>query len=137
MIDGPERLRAVPALAGCTASQLATIASCAEEARIPAGHALVAESQFPRHAYLIIEGEASVLVDGGAVALVGPGALVGDVSTVDRQRRVTTVRTTTPVTVVVIDPRTLIGVLGPPAANHGRVEDEILAASSSSRRTDT
>lgn len=70
---------------------------------IEAGKLLCREGERGSQAFLLLEGEAQVRVDG-RVIVVGPGDIVGELATLDPHRtRNATVTTSTPVRVLVFD----------------------------------
>ena len=58
-----------------------------------------------REAFVIMEGSATVRRNGKKVAVLGPGAVVGELSLLDHGPRTATVTTDTEATVLVLDQR--------------------------------
>lgn len=70
---------------------------------LPAGATLCTKGERGTQAFLLVDGEASVLTEGGVVTL-GPGEVVGEIATLDRRvARNATVVTATPASVLVFD----------------------------------
>ena len=73
---------------------------------LAAGTTLCEEGERGTQAFLLLEGQAEVLLPD-AVVLVGPGDVVGEIATLDQHRtRNATVRAATDVLVLVYDPAT-------------------------------
>jgi len=68
---------------------------------IPAGHRLTREGVVGREAFVVLDGEADVFVDGELIATVGPGDVVGEVA-IDAGPRSATVRARTAMRVLVV-----------------------------------
>ena len=100
-----ERLRSVPLFATCTDRELAAIDALVKEVEVPAGRMLVAEGQPLHEAFVVVQGEASVSVNGSRIGGVGPGAVIGEVALVDRSIPRSTVTAVTSMQLLVIDPR--------------------------------
>jgi CRP-like cAMP-binding protein len=58
-----------------------------------------------REFYVILDGKASVSIDGSEVATLGPGDFFGEMALLDQGPRVATVMASTPMEVAVLDPR--------------------------------
>jgi CRP-like cAMP-binding protein len=110
--DSIERLRAVPLFSACSERELDRIDALATEVDLPAGKVLIAEGSADcREAFVILEGTAAVSVRGVQVALVGPGACVGEMGVIERAPRTATVVALTDLRTLVLDPRGLAGIL--------------------------
>lgn len=91
MNDSPP-LAAIPLLRGLEREQLAHVSGILRRAVYPAGMAIIAAEHPGQEIYLIIEGTVKVFidqVDGTAVtlAILGPGAIVGEMGVVQHARR--------------------------------------------------
>src|SRR6476646_4108361 len=104
-------LRNVSLFSGCTDRDLSKIAKAADEVNIPAGYTLADQGQTGREAFIIVDGSATVRRNGKKVAVLGPGAVVGELSLLDHGPRTATVTTDTETTVLVIDQRHFLAVL--------------------------
>lgn len=98
-------LRALPAFASCTDKELAELDRYCDEVTVAAGAAITRQGTPGREAFIILEGEAEVLVDGTVVAVLGPGDLVGEMSMLDTGPRSATVTARTPLRVLVVGPQ--------------------------------
>jgi CRP/FNR family transcriptional regulator, cyclic AMP receptor protein len=98
-------LRNVSLFSGCTDRDLSKIAKAADEVTIPAGYMLADQGQTGREAFIIVEGSATVRRNGKKVAVLGPGAVVGELSLLDHGPRTASVTTDSEATVLVLDQR--------------------------------
>lgn len=97
--------------AGLDRKQLTTIASLSTEVTLPAGSVLCRRGERGREAFVLVEGSVAVSVDDQAVAVLGPGAVFGEMSLLDGKPRVATVTATSPVSVLVLTPLELSSLL--------------------------
>ena len=100
-----DHLANVSIFSNCTKKDLQHIAKAAEEITVPAGTVLVDQGQAGREAYIIVEGNATVRRNGKKITTLGPGAIVGELSLLDRGPRTATVAADTDLTVLLIDQR--------------------------------
>jgi CRP-like cAMP-binding protein len=75
------------------------------------GEELCRQSDAQTDAFAIVDGEASVTVDGELVGTARPGDVIGELSMLGTGRRTATVSAITAVRVLVIDPREIDSVL--------------------------
>ena len=84
MADDVEALRRIPLFANIEPSQLSLLAFTAERVRYPAGHTLFGQHEVGDSAYVILEGEAEVMVETPSgpltVATVGKNDFVGEIA---------------------------------------------------------
>lgn len=99
------RLEGFPAFAGCDRHELELIASLGDLVVLDAGTVLTEQGGSGSEAFILLEGTATVAGDGRMLATLGPGAVVGEIATLDHGRRTATVTTETPVEALVFDPR--------------------------------
>jgi CRP/FNR family cyclic AMP-dependent transcriptional regulator len=111
MADHLDQLKGVSLFRGVTDAELAEIAKVTTELDLAAGTVMVTEGTSAREAFVILDGTAEVTVDGQSVATVGPGECVGEVALLDAGTRSATVTATTPMRVLVLDPREFHGLL--------------------------
>jgi CRP-like cAMP-binding protein len=97
-------LRRVPAFAGCNEKELAEAARHVDEWSVATGTALTREGTVGHEAFVIIEGEADVMINGEAVAELGPGQFVGEMAMLDRRPRTATVVAQTDMRLLLIGP---------------------------------
>lgn len=98
-------LRCVPGLKGLSDRALSEVAPLVDEVAVEPGFVLTREGIIGDEAFVIIEGEGEVFIDGETVATVGPGEFVGEMAMLDHQPRSATVRAKTPIRALVIGPR--------------------------------
>ena len=95
-------IRTVPLFAGLSKSELAKVASIADEIDLPAEKVLIREGERGREFYVLLEGEADVTRKGDNVATRESGEFFGEIALVSSLPRTATVTTRTPVRALVI-----------------------------------
>lgn len=75
-----EQLRAAPLLSSCSREELETLAAHAGMAAIPPGRAIITQGQPGDAMYVVLGGEADVVIDGEVRRCVGVGDVVGEIS---------------------------------------------------------
>ena len=98
-------LRTVPGFEGLSERQLNELVTLVDEVTLGPGQVLTREGAAGREAFIVIEGQGDVFVDGEPIANVGPGEFVGEMAMLDHEPRSATVRAETPMRVLVIGPR--------------------------------
>ncbi len=88
--------------AGCTHSQLETVARHSDDVDLREGQILMREGTSGRECFVIAEGEAVVRIDGEEIATVGPGDIVGEMAVLDHEPRSATVVAKTPIRAIVM-----------------------------------
>jgi CRP-like cAMP-binding protein len=116
-----ELVRRVPGLSGATYRELAEVSSLLDRAHLKPGDLLTKEGGRDRQAFIVIEGQADVIVGGNRVAGVGPGDFVGEICMVDNGPRTATVQATEPMQVFVIGPEAF-----GPLLSHGGVSQALV-----------
>jgi CRP/FNR family transcriptional regulator, cyclic AMP receptor protein len=106
-----DHLRNVPLFSSCSTKELERIAKAADEISVPEGHLLCDQGQTGREAFIILSGSALVKRNGKKITIVGPGAMVGELSLLDHGPRTATVTTNSASTLLVIDQRHFAAVL--------------------------
>ncbi len=91
-------LRRLAVLNGCSDEQLQKIAALTTRVSLPAGRDLCRQGTIGRECFLIADGNVSVSKAGHEVAVLGPGAVVGEMALISHKRRTATVTTLTPTT---------------------------------------
>ena len=95
-------IRTVPLFAGLSKSELAKVASIADEIDLPADKVLLREGERGREFYVLLEGEAEVTRKGKKVVTTRPGEFFGEIALVSSLPRTATVTTRGPVRALVI-----------------------------------
>jgi CRP-like cAMP-binding protein len=96
MID-VERVRRFPLFGELDHHDLAILAHHIGEAEVREGDVLFEQGSIPYDLFLLEEGTAEVTIDGDRVGTLGPGDVVGEIGLLRFQRRMATVRVTSPV----------------------------------------
>lgn len=123
------RLKTIPVFADLSDADLETVATLASEVSVPAGKELVREGDFSYDLLAIEEGTAKVERDGGQIADLGPGDVVGEIGVLEGGQRNATVTATSPMLLITLDRWDVkrLTRLAPSAVEHLR---EIIAARS-------
>jgi Lon-like protease len=100
--DKHRRLAAHPLLAGCTRQQVRRIARVADEAKVPAGQALVREDRIGYWMFLLEKGTVRLTRHRQTVGTLGPGDHLGDAAIVGFGPHPATATATTDVEAFVI-----------------------------------
>jgi CRP/FNR family transcriptional regulator, cyclic AMP receptor protein len=90
---------------GCTEPELRDVAHLTQERRIPAGSDLCRQGDFENEVFVILEGEADVVIDGTSVGTTAIGEIVGELSMLGSGRRAATLHAIAPMHLLVLDPR--------------------------------
>jgi CRP/FNR family transcriptional regulator, cyclic AMP receptor protein len=102
-----ELLRKVPFFEGMPDKVLARIDSHVDEVEFPAGRKLTEQGTGAYEAFIIAEGTAEVTVGGEVVGQTSVGELIGEIGVLKNTLRTATVTSTTPMRLLVINPREL------------------------------
>jgi CRP/FNR family transcriptional regulator, cyclic AMP receptor protein len=97
-----DRLAAIELFQGCPPRQLRELAKLTTEMHVAQGAVLCKEGDAGRECFVVSEGHASVTIGDDVVAMIGPGALVGELALLDGQPRVATVTALTDLRVVTL-----------------------------------
>lgn len=98
-------IRRVPLFSSASKSELAEIASIADEIDLPEGKVVIKEGDSGREFIVLIDGTAVVERGGRKVADIGPGDFVGEIALIAKTPRNATITTTSPVRALVITDR--------------------------------
>ena len=103
--DGDTRvLRDLALFAGCSEEQLRRIASVTIVTRVSPGRTLCRQGAPGREFFVVVEGEATVTIDGTDVGTMGPGCGFGEIALLTPEgRRTATVTAATAMTLVVLN----------------------------------
>jgi len=104
-------LAQVPLFSSCSARDLGKIAKAADRLSMKAGTTLVTQGTAGKQAFIILDGSATVKRNGKKIATLQSGAMVGELSLLDRGSRTATVVCDTDCDVLVIDARHIFAVI--------------------------
>ena len=96
---------------GCTKREIDDIAKLLVDRHFAAGDELCRQDDAETHGFVLVDGEAAVVVDGEHVATAGAGDVVGELSMLGTGRRTATLRALTPVHALLIEPDEIDSVL--------------------------
>ncbi|HEV8683611.1 MAG TPA: cyclic nucleotide-binding domain-containing protein [Actinomycetota bacterium] len=88
----PEALRGVTVFSGLSPEELARVTDTAFATEHPPGDELTEQGAYSHRFYLILDGKVSVERDGDAVATLGPGEFIGEISLLGGGKATATVR---------------------------------------------
>jgi len=108
-------LQSVPGLSGLPERDLLSLAVLFDEAWLAAGDVLGREGEPGRELFLVVEGQAVVSLRGDALATVGAGEFVGEMTLFERAPRSATVTALTPLHVLVAGAGSFGALLAHPA----------------------
>ena len=97
-----DALSQVPLFAGCTRKELEFLVTRTDEVLAPAGRTLIKQGALGDTFYLLLEGDASVEVDGRERPALRAGSFFGEISMLDRGTATATVVTTSPARLMVM-----------------------------------
>jgi CRP-like cAMP-binding protein len=92
----------VPLFAKCSRKELEFLASRTDEVELKANHTLIRQGSPSDSFYVLLDGEATVKVDGADRPSLHAGDFFGEISMLDRGPATATVTTATPVKVMVM-----------------------------------
>ena len=95
-------IQKIPLFRHCTRKELAEIAAIADELDLKEGAKLTTEGRRGREFFVLVEGNADVLMKGKWVNSVRQGDFLGEIALVTGRPRTATVQATSPVRVLVI-----------------------------------
>jgi CRP-like cAMP-binding protein len=98
-------LRGIPLFAGLSRGELESIARVADELEVPAGTSLTFEGEQAREFFVLVEGVATVEVDGRTVRTLVGNDHVGEIALLTRSARTATVTTVVPCRLLVLTDR--------------------------------
>ena len=98
-------IKRVPLFASASKSDLAEIASIADEIDLPEGRVVIKEGDSGREFFVLVEGTAQVERGGKKVADIGAGDFFGEIALIAKTPRNATITTTSPVRALVITDR--------------------------------
>ncbi len=101
--EGASKLEGISLFAGLTSAELARVAELVDEVDAEAGAVLTEQGKPGDDCFVVMEGEAAVLIGGNRVATTTAGGLIGEMSLLDNRPRSATVRALTPMKLLVLD----------------------------------
>jgi len=111
--------------AGCTTTELETLAATAYPVSFEPGDRLCVEGGEALECYVIAEGEATVTIAGRTIATVGETRVVGERGPLERRARTATVTATTHMTTWAISRERLLGLAAASAAAAARMYEDL------------
>lgn len=99
------RLEHVPLLRGCSARDREVMCRLGDLVRLERGSVLMEQGRFGHEAVVLLDGALTVSRDETVVAVLQPGAVVGEGAVLNGGRRTATVVAATPVELLVFDQR--------------------------------
>ena len=106
-----ELIKKIPLFRHCTRKELAEIATIADELDLRDGTMLTREGKSGREFFVIVEGEADVLMNGHWVNSVRRGDWLGEIALLTGQPRTASVKAASPMRVLVITHRNFSNLL--------------------------
>lgn len=94
-----QALRSLPLFARLSDPDLVQLGRVTDRVFVRTGRDLTTQGRVETHMSIIVSGAASVSIDGEQVAVLGPGAYVGEIAMVDAQPATATVTTIEPTVV--------------------------------------
>jgi cAMP-dependent protein kinase regulator len=100
-----EFLGTVPMFSGLSEKVLKRIDSHLDDLSVQPGRVLTQQGRGSDEAFIVVDGEAEVSVDGDVVATSGVGEMIGEMGVLHNKARSATVTARTPMKLLVINPR--------------------------------
>ena len=95
-VNQPQPLGDVPQFEGLSTEDMQAVCDAGRAVHIPEGWSMLLEGTGPDQAYLVVSGRLGVTRDGGPVAELGPGDVVGEIGVAEHRLRTGTVTALTP-----------------------------------------
>jgi CRP-like cAMP-binding protein len=106
---------------GCTQHRIDDIAKLRSDRHFAVGEELCHQGDAQTHGFVIVDGEAVVIVDGEKIATSTAGDVVGELSMLGNGHRTATLRAITPVHALVIEPDEIDSVLAADPSSNRRL----------------
>jgi len=97
-----DALSRVGLFAGCSRAELEFLVTRTDEVEVKAGETLIKQGRPGDTFFVLLDGEATVEVDGHRRPALGPGSFFGEIGMLDRGPATATVVTTTPARLMVM-----------------------------------
>jgi CRP-like cAMP-binding protein len=94
------RLRELSPYSACRLRELRQVASTSTAVDVAAGRVVCTQGAVAREAFIVLDGEVSVTVDGREIARLGAGSVVGELGLTEHRPRNATVTATAPTTLL-------------------------------------
>lgn len=104
-------LAQVPLFSSCSSRDLGKIAKAADRINMVAGTTIITQGTAGKQAFVLLSGSATVKRNGKKIATVQAGAIVGELSLLDRGSRTATVVCDTDCELLVVDARHLFAII--------------------------
>lgn len=115
------KLRDVAFFDGFGPSELDRVAGLAEEVEAAPGAVIIDQGRVGRECFVILDGQAVVLVGDEPVATIGPGTMVGEMALLEHRPRTASVIAETPMRLVAFDTEDFATLLREMPKAHDRV----------------
>ena len=112
-------LRGLDLLAQCSDRDLERVSRFVTEIAVDEGRVLTRKGDRAREVFVIVEGWASVHIDGVRVAVVGPGELLGEMAMLDGGPRTATAVADTPMRLLAISTSDFLNLIADHHVAHG------------------
>lgn len=110
-LDYLEPIRSIRLFHGCSNKELEQVARLSDEISIESGHRIVEQGDIAREAFIILEGNAAVVLDTKAIAQLGAGDHFGELALLDGGTRTASVDALSPMRLLVIHRPAFMGLL--------------------------
>lgn len=114
-------LRDVAFFRGFEPGELERVAALAEEVEADPGVVIIDQGRVGRECFVVLEGEATVLVGDDVVATIGTGSMIGEMALVEHRPRSASVVADTPMRLVAFDTDAFRQLLAEMPKAHDRV----------------
>ncbi len=106
-----DQLGSISLFNGCSHKDLQTLAGITTELSVQSGRVLCREGEMGHEFFVIIDGEASVDLNGKTVDTLGPGGFFGEMALLDGGARVATVTAATDMDLLVLSRKEFLALL--------------------------
>lgn len=101
--DKTTLLASIPLFSACSRRELAEVADISVEEQLDSGTVLTRQGQAGGLAFVVLDGEADVTVNGSHLGTLGPGDIAGELSLIDGRPRSAQVTARTPLRVLEVN----------------------------------